>query len=314
VSIQQQDDRQLRTPDEEAFERHFSPAAGEPEAGQEPGSAPASPDPASTTDTPPPPDSQPDTDQEVDPDARTDEEVREQVIDLLGERLSNEEAQSLRDFYRWARQNPQHIQAFDAYLSGQAQIVPLGQQPPQSPVGGQSAQAGRDSQPAADPYEDLEPVVAERLREIDQIKERQLAWEREQQQQQFVVAQRAVGEGQTRFQQKMGLSDDEIETLAQEAAGLGMLPHMIQQTGDIVSAVEQTLETAYWRSPEWRSRELQRQVAQQQNDAKRQRKASSLSGSSGSVPRTSPEPSTAAERRDAMVAEIRQAQQDGSLG
>jgi hypothetical protein len=68
------------------------------------------------------------------------------------------------------------------------------------------------------------------------------------------------------------------------------------------------MEIAYLREPKFRQMELDSIQVRLDEEAKRQRKASSIAGSSGSAPRTQRAPSTPEERFAAMVDEIRAAQ------
>jgi hypothetical protein len=69
-------------------------------------------------------------------------------------------------------------------------------------------------------------------------------------------------------------------------------------------ALERVFSAAYWSMPEMREAELARQVETQKADQARKAKAGSLSGSSGSVPRSSTPPMNETQRRDAMIREI----------
>lgn len=231
-------------------------------------------------------------------------------VEVLGQRLTEEEAQNLVDFYSWARANPQHVQAIDSYLTGNAQIVPreyLEQQQRQQ----QQAQP-EQSQADLEEWEALPAAVKQKLSELDELKGVVGSLTQEQRQAQMATAQSAVQKGAENFKSRYSLSDEDMEVLMAETARLQVLPTIVQQTGDMLKGVEEALEMTYWRSTDFREREFAKQQTQARQQQQRQRKASALSGSSGSVPRAS-EPRTQEQRREAMVSEIATALRDGSI-
>lgn len=118
------------------------------------------------------------------------------------------------------------------------------------------------------------------------------------------------------FRDSHELDDNDINILGQVAGRLGVLPSLMQGidplTGvavrpDPLAAVERALEIAYFTVPEYRGREFQRSVKQQQADATRKKNLAAVAGSAGSTARTQtpPRPGTP-EARQAMVAEVGQ--------
>lgn len=112
-----------------------------------------------------------------------------------------------------------------------------------------------------------------------------------QQQEYGATVNRAVASYKTQH----SLSDTEIGELREIASRLEVLPSLMKGvdpiTGapvpvDALTAVERALDIAYWNTPKFRDREFQTKVVERAKDTKRKQKAGSLSGSSGSNPRT----------------------------
>ncbi len=225
-----------------------------------------------------------------------------EIIEFNGRQIPRDHAQNLVEFYDWARANPQSVAIFDAYLSGQMDLVPKGQQQ-------QQQQAPKEPEP------DLEELIPDPVvrREVEEMR----AWRQQAEQQitqlstthmqsQVAQADEAVKQGQTRFQEQFKLSQEETDKLITVLANSNMLPVFAQQESSWSDAVYKGLETMYWATPEYREREMSRKIGIDRDAKRRQRKASSLGGSSGSVPRNR-KPSTPDETRAAMVADIRAA-------
>lgn len=115
------------------------------------------------------------------------------------------------------------------------------------------------------------------------------------------------------FQQQHELSDEEINGLRNVAAKLNVVNSFMTGidpvTGapvqpDPLMAVERALEIAMYADPKLRLKELQRLSAQDNADSQRKKKLGAIAGSSGSVPRSNPAPTTKEERRESMVREV----------
>lgn len=263
------------------------------------------------TETPDPPTGD-EGDESLDGDAggEGDEEpppppAQEDFVEFDGRRLSRQEAKALVEFYEWANQNPQAMAGVNGYLSGQYDLVPRGQQPQQTPE--QRAAEEERQRLSQEAWDDLDPIVRERLAEVDQIRQ-ELAYFRQQHQDAALADARAqLQVGVDRFNDRFKLSEEELKSLQDETGALGILPSLIHKhNGDKIAAVEEALETTYWRSEEFRMREFQRQQQQERKTKDRTTKASKLAGSSGSVPREtqSSSPATREEKKEAMIAEI----------
>jgi hypothetical protein len=237
-----------------------------------------------------------------------------QRVRVLDREFDEADAQALVEFYDWVRNNPQQAVAIDSYLRGQARLVPSDY----DPAGQAQVPAGPSTPPAEpepDPLDDLDPAVAEVLRErlskVDELSERlqtyEQSYEQAQARQWESQVSSAIQRGQETAATKFGLSQDEVQELMGEAAGMNIVAPLLSQRGDPNAAVDEALEIAYWRSPKFREHALTKMALQEAESAKRQRKASALSGGSGSVPRTDKTPSTSTDRRSAMVSEIAQA-------
>lgn len=226
-------------------------------------------------------------------------------VDILGHKLRQNEAEALIEFYEWARANPQQVAEFDRYLRGDVELVPRG--------GGQTPD-GADNPSDDSDLEDLPPAVRAKLGEIDAMRETLGAMTQEAQQRQLVQAQAAVEKGAENFRTRLSLTAEDMTELQAETASLGILPSIAQRRqGDLTGAVEEALEIAYWRSEKFRQAAIGRMMDQQKEDRKRQRKASSLGGSSGSVPRSQDTPRDPEARKKAMADEIAEAMAERSI-
>lgn len=227
-------------------------------------------------------------------------------VEIAGQKIRKDEAQALVEFYEWARHNPQAMAGINGYLSGQYVLTPAEQ----------AEQARQEKTTEVDDeWEDVDPAVKQRFEELkrqtEELDQWRQEWMQQQTQEQVARAQTDLQTGREKFNSKYELTGDELQTLEAEAAELAILPALISKhQGDRVAAVEEALETAYWRSEEFRQREIDKRQISEKNDQKRKQKASKLTGSSGSVPRNRPEPSTAEQRREAMITEIADAMQN----
>lgn len=249
----------------------------------------------------------PDVDEvaEVEPPAEEPETetppAEPQFVDVAGKQLRVDEAQALVEFYEWARQHPDAMAGVNGYLSGAYDLVPRGQEqpPPGAPA------------PEDEDWEDVDPVIRKKFEELEALRTDLDRFQQAQYQAQIAQERANLEAGKERFNQKFGLDETQMQALETETAQLGILPSLIaKHNGDKITAVEEALETAYWRSPEFRAREFERQQEVAKKDTARKTKASKLAGSSGSVPRNQANPSTPEQRRESMIAEIAEAMQN----
>lgn len=238
---------------------------------------------------------------------------------------------------RWAQNLPDWAgQAIDALFSGQYQLVPVGQAPPQAApvqessvtgVPGQGSGAVNDpNQPnqielTEDDLADLPPAIAATIRSLNdrvaELGKYQESQAQAQQRQANEAIQAGLLEGQARFQTQYELNDQEIAALQAEVIRAQVLPVTAQQyPGQPAMAMEKAMETYYWSTPQWRDRELGRIARNGNQDPnvtditrskQKARKASALGGSGGNgASREQPAtPATKEGRKAAMIAEVR---------
>ena len=125
-----------------------------------------------------------------------------------------------------------------------------------------------------------------------------------------------VNRGVASFKQQNKLTDEQMTHIRETAARLEILPALMNPvdpvTGlarkvDPLAAIEQSLEYAMWTIPEYRDRAVNERIELKAKEDDRKRKLSKLGGSSGSVPRTAPVPTTKEDRQKAMIAELSEA-------
>lgn len=125
--------------------------------------------------------------------------------------------------------------------------------------------------------------------------------------------QTLLNSARTTYQAEHNLSEPEMQQVYDVAGRLQVLPALLSPvdpvTGvprqvDQISAMKEAFEMARWNIPALREREMQLKVTEQKADTKRKQKLSSLGGSSGSAPRSVPEPKNEQERRAAMIAAV----------
>lgn len=238
-------------------------------------------------------------------------------IDIAGRQVPTSAAEQLSNLYDFIDRYPEQAAQFSAYLNGQYDLVPRGQ-------GSAPAQPPEEEPPIPAPPplrdEDLEYLpdpVRERIRAIDAAQERldrmeramgeysqvaQLQYEQVQAER-ARAAQSAINAGTTAFREEYDLSEEDMTALQQDAAKLGVVERLAEEYNDPIRAVKETLELAYLRNPDYREREFARREQQLQDRRKKDKKLGAISGSGGSVTRSST-PSTPEERREAMVREI----------
>jgi len=131
--------------------------------------------------------------------------------------------------------------------------------------------------------------------------------------QQQQTAESLMNRATSSFKEQHSLTDEEMSRLTEVTARLQILPSLMNPVDPIsgqvrkvdpLAAIEEALNTAYWQIPEFRDRAISQTIESQNRDRQRKQKLSSLQGSSGSVPREAPVPSTEHERRQAMIAEV----------
>lgn len=109
------------------------------------------------------------------------------------------------------------------------------------------------------------------------------------------------------------LTSDEVEKVAAVAERLELVPALLKGvdpvTGEVVprdrtAVLTRALDIAYWYLPEFRERELSQQVTERAKSARRKQRLAGVSGTSGSVPKGTPQPQNEQQRRQAMIADV----------
>jgi hypothetical protein len=118
------------------------------------------------------------------------------------------------------------------------------------------------------------------------------------------------------FQEKYQLPDDLVSKVRSAAGRTGAvnsyMSGMDPVTGEQVvpnvhRAVEKALEIGYWMTPETRTFEMRREFQRRTTDAERKQKLAGISGASGSVPRTVPQPQPGTpESEAALMREVKE--------
>lgn len=235
-----------------------------------------------------------------------------------GLEIDREKARNLALFDAWLEANPQLASQIAGVAQGQYELVP------KSGRGVQPDGPTSTLPPATPAYPDdfdADDPVQKRLWQELQSTRDQIAAASEviqrheaQIQQTGVSTTRALVERvSSEYAAKKNLDADEIALLRRTAANLNIVSSLaspfdpvsgLPRQVDPVAAVEQALDTAYWATPEFRSRALEEMTKQQISDIRRKARLNSLGGTSGSVPRKVAKPTNEQERREAMIAEV----------
>lgn len=221
-----------------------------------------------------------------------------ETLTINGQTVTRDALENIVGFQQWLAQNPQHLANIDAYVRGEADIAPR-----QAPT------------PKTGEEEDDEFVDPRAAEEIAQLREQVgglTAAQQEQAQQRMLES---LETGRQAFAEKYDLEPDAVEALTQSVAAAQVLPAFAaRHPGNPGAAFAEALEYQLWNTQSYRDAEFQKLVDQKVQETlqanaeanKRTAKAGSLSGSSGSVPR-SDVPKTPGDKQKAMVAEIAQA-------
>lgn len=281
------------------------------------------------------PSASPTDDLQTDPNAEVDDEDQEegqdeqeltqaQVHALSGYKAGDteytpEQMEQLFQLASWAGSlNPTQAAFIDAVLSGQipqdqiqSLLVPQLANTPQAPAAPEPLIPDPTS---LDPdYEPVDPIMAQQLAQMrEAINQQNLLLQQQlaaQQQTQSATIEQQIMAGAQQFQTQYQLTDEERETLINDAVIAQVLPGIAKSIPDPSLGIQKAMEIAYWQNPTFRQRaiqsEIQQTTQQQTNAAVRKSKASVLAGGGGSVPRNNaPAPMTKQDRQKAMAAEI----------
>lgn len=235
------------------------------------------------------------------------------------------QAVQLRDWY--SRLNNPQIQAIDALLSGEYQLVPTSQSQvapvatPPAPQPATSPASPLDSPVNDDAGEWLDPraeAEINRLRtELTQLTERVTSSVtpliESRQNDQFNATLSAIDQAHAAFQIEYTLDDDTMKQLGDAVVAAGVFPSLLQQHGNPATATKAALDMMLWTTPSFRDKIVTQRLTALATDSQAQaqvdktRKLTSLASSGGSVPRRTTTPQTKEERYAAMTEEIRAA-------
>lgn len=229
-----------------------------------------------------------------------------------GFRLTKEGARTYAELEAYLAANPEVTLALNEFLSG-------GGKPPTEA----SPAPDNTKTPAIESKEEFtDPEVQalfERLQatqaELDEVKSGTTSAQDFITRQQEQTAESLANRAYASFKEQFKLEDSELETVKNVAGRLQVLPSLMSPvdpiTGavrqvDPLAAIEEALTIAYWQIPEFRTRAIQQEVDSRNKDRARKARVSSLSGSSGSIPKENPVSENPQTRHEQMVAEVAQ--------
>lgn len=256
--------------------------------------------------------------EEVAPETTPDMES----FNLLDRTLSRSDAEEALRVMDWSRGlQPDHVQAIDAVLSGEYVLVSRAEYEASNRAApaATGAAAGMAPSPTFDDDDDLDPAIRARFDHLNQTIEgltsqQQQVLQRQQQENHAQVIAR-VTEGANRFATAHALTADESRSLQERVVSMQILPgYAATYNNDAAMAMEKAMEAVYWTDDTFRQREVDKRLAAEaksKTDTQvRTRKAGSLTGGGGSVPRVEAAP-TKEDMRGGMVKEIADAMNGG---
>jgi hypothetical protein len=188
------------------------------------------------------------------------------------------------------RNDPAFLQAFQTALGIQPQSEPQ--------------QQGQVAGEPPDPYDDPQGFVSwvqaqaqsKVLEQLTPQLQRVEAHEQYINQQNQATARAIVESVISSFKADKDLSDQDISEIRAVA--------QVKPGGDPYQQVRDAFEVAYWSIPRFREKAMGQAKAEWEADRKRQKKLAAVTGNSGSVPRTPPEPRNVDERKAGLRAAI----------
>lgn len=233
--------------------------------------------------------------EETAPPAPAEEEPVEYVSLDEHTRITPQEAAQLAQLQRAIATDPRGVTAamVQQFLADEYDLVPRQQAPaPSAPT--------LDDETMFDPgkmrdfinYQIQQGVQAQVAPIQDELHRRQLA-----------ESHSYTKYATERFAGRHGLTQEQADGVAQEAARTGIIQSTAQGK-DPITAVDEALERTYWAIPEYREHEARFTQERDRDNQKRQRKLAMVGGTSGSVPRTQPRPRTEQEKVAALGADL----------
>lgn len=240
------------------------------------------------TEEPEAPEGEPAPDPEGEQEPPVTEEPPAPTTVRIGDRdVALEDLQALIEFQEWTSQNPEKMAAFGQYIRGEAEFVV--RQEREAPAPTPEPQVDWD---LVDPglkqiYETQQAQLKEVTERLEGLQNPITAWQTQQAQEANRKAAEDIARATEIINEKFSLelSDEEVDKLHQVTAQLQILPGLRQTIADPVEAVATALETAVWRTPEFRDKIVSSQVASARASERANDKrtlAGTIGGTSGS--------------------------------
>lgn len=247
------------------------------------------------------------------------EETEEQVYEVNGQQLTQKELEDLVELQQFIANNEkfaQHLTSFFQPSIEPTPVVPEQLVPPTTTTAPPGIKEEWLQDPAYKSLVDL--TTAQTAPVMKQLEEIKAALDNQRLQSLQAHADAAAAT----FQEKMGLTPDEVAKVRRAAAQMNIMHTFMQGvdpttgkpiTPDPQNAAYRSMEVAYWSMPEMRERQVSSQLANAQQAKQKRAKAASLAGSSGSAARTPTQP-TSKDPREAMTQALTEMmEQKGSL-
>lgn len=226
-----------------------------------------------------------------------------------GKKVTADQARRYLEFEAFLEANPAYGEVLTGLLTNKYRAVPVEEEPvvPQSP----QIPAEIDAEDPAVRFllsriDDQNARLTDALNRLN-THEAQLTATRN------ANAEVAIGTARESFQKDHDLTDEQMNKVYDQAklVNLQAFPEMqaIDEKGlprktDPVGAMLRAFDMAYRSLDEFHDIEHERWLTTYQADQERKRKLNALGGTAGSISRTPREPSTPAERRQAMIDEV----------
>lgn len=190
------------------------------------------------------------------------------------------ELQTLVEFQQWALEHNQEMTNFGAYLRGEADFTPKGQEPVKP----------KEGEGEGDPYSAIEDeALRERLRAQEQELERvRLTQSSQVTAASLQEAERAINKAYDTVRERYGLDEDQVKELANATAQSGILPGIRSAQPDPYEAAVEALDVTYWRDPKYRDKAVESEIVRLSAHQQRTTLAGAVGGSGGSVSRDVP--------------------------
>lgn len=243
----------------------------------------------------------------------------ENFITLGDRKIAKDEVLALANFQQFLKSRPDIQRGLHDLMQGRANLVPKNeanyQDVPKQDFAKSRVPEDLDLDDPSikavwEEAQALRSVVAELRNQVGTHNEI-ISTQQQQNSKAFLV------QAETDFAKEHDLNTDDLVKIKEVAGRLGILPNLLSPIDPLtglprevnpLAAIKQTFATAYSMMPEFETKRQSKIAQAQQADRQRKKKLSSLSGTSGSVPRstTRKEPTNAQERRQAMIQDVAQ--------